>query len=93
MDWFKQVLVGVAKDPFVVACARAVVFYAVPVATAAGVAYLNEWTDPRLVPLVPLLVAIIRAVEGEFDKANKPGQNNIDPKPVAGGGDRGLIPD
>lgn len=85
MDWLKRMFIGVAKDPMVVACFRAVVLYVLPIGVAATIAYLNEWTDPHLVPLVPLLIALIRAVEGAIDRSMKPDQNAVNPPPVAGG--------
>lgn len=85
MDWLKQVFIGISKDPLVVGAFRAVVLYVLPIGAAAGVAYLNEWTDPRLVPLVPLLVALIRATEAAIDRSMKPQQNAVNPPPVAGG--------
>jgi hypothetical protein len=91
MDWLRQVFIGISKDPLVVGAFRAVVLYVLPVGAAAGVAYVNEWTDPRLVPLVPLLVALIRATEAAVDRAAKPAMNNVDPPPVAGGGSTDLL--
>lgn len=86
MQKLRMVLIGVSTDPLVVAAARALLFYVVPVALAASVAYVQGWTDPRLVPLVPFLVALIRATEGAIDRAKKPAMNQINPPPVAGSG-------
>jgi hypothetical protein len=89
MNRVKQVLVGVATDPLVVGAARAALLYLLPIAAAAGLAYVQGWNDPRWLPIVPFLVALIRAFESAVDKSLKPGQNAVDPKPVAGsnGGD------
>jgi hypothetical protein len=89
MQRIRQVLVGVATDPLVVGAARAALLYLLPIAAAAGLAYVQGWSDPRYLPLVPFLVALIRAGEAAADRSLKPGQNAVDPKPVAGsnGGD------
>ena len=86
MNRVKQILIGVATDPLVVGVARAALLYLLPIAAAAGLAYVQGWTDPRLVPLVPLLVAFIRALESAVDRSLKPQQNQVNPPPVAGSG-------
>lgn len=83
---FKQIIVGVSTDPQLVATMRALVAYVVPIGIAGAIAYVQEWTDPRLLPLVPLLIGAIRIVEGRLDHLAKPGQNNINPPTVAGSG-------
>ena len=87
---FRQLVVGVRADPQLVGLARALLLYLVPVVVGAAVAYVQGWTDPRLLPLVPLLVGAIRLAEGRIDQALKRDQNAVNPPPVAGGGDRGL---
>jgi hypothetical protein len=92
VNQLKALFVGVAKDPLVVGAFRALVLYVLPIGAAAGIAYAQEWTDPRLVPLVPLLVALIRALESAIDRSLKPDQNAVNPPPVAGGGADELRP-
>jgi hypothetical protein len=87
---FRQLIVGVEADPQLVGLARALIFYSVPIGLAAATAYLGHWTDPRLVPLVPVALGAIRIVESQFDSWQKPDQNRVDPPPVAGGGDADL---
>lgn len=87
---FRQLVVGVRASPALVGLVRALLVYCVPLAVSAAVAYLNEWTDPRLLPLVPILVGALRVVEAQFDQAMKPKANRVDPPPVAGGGDADL---
>jgi hypothetical protein len=89
MQRIRQILIGVATDPLIVGAARAALLYLLPIAAAAGLAYVQGWSDPRYLPLVPFLVALIRAGEAAADRSLKPGQNAVDPKPVAGsnGGD------
>jgi hypothetical protein len=91
MNRMRQVLVGVATDPLVVGAARAALLYLLPIAAAAGLAYVQGWSDPRYLPLVPFLVALIRAAESAIDRSLKPDQNMVNPGPVAGGGDRELL--
>jgi hypothetical protein len=86
MNRVRQVLIGVATDPLIVGAARAALLYLLPIAAAAGLAYVQGWNDPRLVPLVPLLVAFIRAFESAVDRSLKPKMNQIDPPKVAGSG-------
>jgi hypothetical protein len=91
MNRMRHVLVGVATDPLVVGAARAALLYLLPIAAAAGLAYVQGWSDPRYLPLVPFLVALIRAAESAIDRSLKPDQNMVNPGPVAGGGDRELL--
>lgn len=90
---FRQIVVGVKTDPQVVGLMRALLFYLVPTICAGVVAYLGNWTDPRLLPLVPILIGAIRLGEGRFDQMMKAKQNAPNPPPVAGGGDPGLLRD
>jgi hypothetical protein len=86
MNRVRQVLIGVATDPLIVGAARAALLYLLPIAAAAGLAYVQGWSDPRYLPLVPFLVALIRAFEAAADKSLKPRQNQVNPPPVAGSG-------
>jgi hypothetical protein len=86
MNRVKAVLVGVAHDPLVVGAARAALLYLLPIAAAAFLAYVQGWTDPRWLPVVPFLVALIRAFEAAADRSLKPLQNQTDPPKVAGSG-------
>jgi hypothetical protein len=83
---FRQILVGVAADPQLVGIMRALVAYIVPIGIGGAVAYVQGWTDPRLLPLVPLLIGAIRVIEGRLDGIAKPEQNAVNPPPVAGSG-------
>jgi hypothetical protein len=91
MNRVKAVLIGVATDPLLVGAARGLCLYLLPIAAAAGLAYVQGWSDPRYLPLVPFLVALIRAAESAIDRSLKPDQNMVNPGPVAGGGDRELL--
>ncbi len=71
----KDLLVGVATSPQVVGIFRALLVYVVPVALGSAVAYVNGWTDPRLLPLVPLILGGLRSLEAAFDNWRKPHQN------------------
>jgi hypothetical protein len=88
----RGLLVGVGTNPQVVALFRALLAYALPGTVVAATAYINHWTDPRLLPLVPVLLAAMRAAEGRLDAWLKPQQNAVNPPPVAGGGTVDLIP-
>lgn len=83
---FKKMLVGVTTDPQVVGLVRALAAYVIPVAAGAALAYLGNVHDPRLLPIVPVLVGCIRIIEGRLDKNSKPGQNDKRPPAVAGSG-------
>lgn len=83
---FKQILVGVSTDPQLVATMRALVAYVIPTIVGAAVAYVQGWTDPKLLPLVPILIGAIRIIEGRIDQTTKPMQNQPNPPPVAGSG-------
>ena len=86
----KQLFVGVLANPQLVGLTRALILYVLPIAVGAAIAYINSWTDPRLVGLVPILIGGIRFLEGEVDKRLKPDQNAVNPPPVAGGGSTDL---
>lgn len=88
---FKQLVVGVKADPQLVGLMRALLLYLVPVVVGAAMAYVQGWTDPRLLPLVPVLIGAIRVVEARLDAWMKPDQNRPNPPPVAGGGDADLL--
>lgn len=92
MSKLRALFVGVARDPLVVGATRAILLYLLPVAVMALVAYVQGWTNPRLVPLIPAAIALIRALEAAIDRALKPEQNAVNPPPVAGGGDPDLKP-
>lgn len=81
----RQLLVGVGANPQVVALFRALLAYVLPGAVFSATAYINHWTDPRLLPLVPILLGLMRAAEGRLDAWLKPQQNAVNPPPVAGG--------
>lgn len=83
---FKAILVGVATDPVLVGLMRGLLVYILPIASGTLLAYVNGWTDPRLLPLVPLLIGAIRVGEARVDKWLKPQQNAVNPPPVAGSG-------
>jgi hypothetical protein len=88
---FRQLVTGALADPTLVGLMRGLLFYVVPLALGGALAWVGGWTDPRLLPLVPLAGGLIRWAEGRFDRWQKPQQNAVNPPPVAGGGDRGLI--
>jgi hypothetical protein len=87
----KDLFVGVGTNPQVVALFRALLIYYLPGAVAAVTAYVNHWTDPRLLGLVPFALGILRLLEGRVDAWLKPKQNDVNPPPVAGGGGPGLL--
>ena len=92
MDWLKHVIVGVGKDPKVVAAARAFALYALPIAVQLAVGYLAGLTDQRWLGVPLASTFLIRAVgEALIDQLQKPQQNAVNPPPVAGGGARDLI--
>lgn len=81
----KSVLVGIGHDPKVVACARAVAFYAIPIAATALIAWLGDLTDPRLLGIPAVLIPLVRVVgEGLLDQLKRPSQNDTYPRPPAG---------
>jgi len=88
---WKQIVVGVKASPALVGLMRSLLLYVVPLAISAGVAYVQGWDDPRLLPLVPILIGALRIVEAQFDQAMRPKMNAVDPGPVAGGGDADLL--
>ena len=88
---FKQPVTGALADPTLVGLMRGLLFYVVPLALGGALAWVSGWTDPRLLPLVPLAGGFIRWAEGRFDRWQKPQQNAVNLPPVAGGGERGLI--
>lgn len=80
----KQLLVGIGHDPAVVGAMRALVIYALPVAVGLVVAYLQHVSDPRWMGIAVALVPVLRAVEGAVDRALRPTQNDVYPRPPAG---------
>lgn len=91
LDSAKRLLLGVAHAPSVVASARALVLYALPVALTLIVGYLNTITDPRFYGIALMCVPLVRALgEGLIDGL-KPNQNSVDPGPVAGGADPDVL--
>lgn len=92
MDAIKQLIVGVSTSPRVVAAARALLLYAIPILATLLVGYLNTITDPRFYGVALACVPFVRALaEGLIDQIRKPDQNAVNPTPVAGGGGRDLI--
>lgn len=87
MNGFRNLVVGIGHDPVVVGAARAILIYLLPLAVATVVAYSEQITDPRLLPLVPLTIALLRAVEAAIDQALRPTQNDTRPVPPAGAGE------
>ncbi len=88
---FKQIVLGVVADPLVTGTMRALLIYLCPVMVGATIAYLSGIDDPRLLPLVPILIGAIRGAEARVDGHLKPTQNSVNPPAVAGGGDRDLL--
>lgn len=88
---FKQIVVGVRASPALVGLMRSLLVYVVPLAASAAVAYVQGWTDPRLLPLVPILIGALRVGEAQFDQAMRPKMNSVNPPPVSGGGDADLL--
>lgn len=85
MQAIKAVILGVAFSPKVVASARALVLYALPILVTLLVGYLNTITDPRFYGIALLCVPLVRAIgEGLIDQLGKATQNNIHPLPPAG---------
>lgn len=77
VDRFKAVIVGVGHDPAVVARARAVALYGIPIGVSLLIGWLNHITNPAYYGLVAVLSPLIRAVgEALIDQINKPGQND-----------------
>ena len=91
MEGFKRVILGVAYSPRVVAAARALLLYGLPILITLIVGYLNTITDPRFYGIALLCVPLVRAIgEGIIDQL-KPDQNAINPGPVAGGADADVL--
>jgi hypothetical protein len=88
---FKQLVGGVKADPVLAGLMRSLLLYVLPLAIGAATAYVQGWTDPRLLPLVPIALGAIRWAESAIDKLTKPDQNRPNPPPVAGGGDADLL--
>ncbi len=88
---FRQIVIGVKASPAVVGLMRAALVYLLPVTIGGGIAYVQEWTSPALLPLIPILVALLRIVESQMDQRLRPGQNSVNPSAVAGGGDADLL--
>ena len=86
MQRFREILIGVATDPLLVGAVRAALLYLLPIGVAASLAYVQGWDDPRYLPIVPFLIALIRAFEAAADRSLKPHANDINPPPVAGSG-------
>ncbi len=81
----KRLILGVAYSPNVVASARALVLYALPVAITLIVGYLNTITDPRFYGIALACVPLVRAIgEGIIDQVGKSTQNDVFPNPPAG---------
>lgn len=69
LDRLKAILVGVGHDPKVVASARMVAFYVIPLAVEAYAAWAFGLHDPRLLGIPAATVALARAVgEGLIDQ-------------------------
>ena len=83
---FREMLVGVVTDPALVGLFRALLAYTLPIAVAGILAYLGNLRDPRLLGAVPILIGIVRVVEGKLDQIAKPQSNAIDPPKIAGSG-------
>lgn len=83
----RDVLVGVEKDPKVVAAARALILYLLPIGVEAGAAYLAGWgvASPEFAGMAAGTTILMRAVgEAVIDqlKAQKLGiGNSPDQKP------------
>ena len=87
MGELKALLIGVERDPKVVAAFRAALLLGVPIAVSALVAWLGDLTDPRWLWLPGIGIPLIRAVgEGVLDQVKKPHSNEANPPPVAGSG-------
>jgi len=85
MDSAKRILLGVAYSPQVVASARALVLYALPVLITLFVGWANTITDPRFYGIALACVPFVRAIgEGLLDQIQKSTQNDSRPLPPAG---------
>ncbi len=92
MTSLKRLLLGVAFSPKVVAAARALLLYGVPILITLFAGWANTITDPRFYGIALLCVPLVRAIgEGILDQANRPQMNAIDPPKVAGGADPNVF--
>lgn len=92
MDALKRLIIGVGHSPKVVATARGLLLYALPIGLQLLVGYLAGLTDPKWLGVPLASIPFIRAVgEALIDQLQKPEQNVVNPPPVAGGGDQELL--
>lgn len=84
---FDRIVKGVTTDPELVGLMRGLLIYVLPSVFALVAAYIADWRDPRLLGIAPIALGFLRWLESRMDKALKPQQNDINPPPVAGGGE------
>ena len=74
MSKFRDLILGIGRNPQAVALARSVAYLVVPGLGDLALAYLAH-PDPRLYAVAPVLAMLVRAAEGAFDQRMKPSQN------------------
>lgn len=88
----QRVILGVSTAPAVVAAARSVVLYLLPLGVGALIATVAAISDPRWLWLTALL-PLVRALEGALlDQVWKSSQNDRYPAPPAGQGTPPAVP-